>query len=78
MRGTEFDFWASIICNAVWILLGLLCILSALGLVGELLTWWLFGLGLILGGVLGILLTLRGARGEKREHSAPDTTEPLL
>ena len=52
------DFYLSIIANIIWILLGLLCILSALGLVGELLTWWLFGIGIIIGGSLGIIITL--------------------
>jgi len=53
------DFWVSIICNTIWVLLGLLCFFSALGLVGEILTWWLFGVGLVLGGCMGIFLTAR-------------------
>ena len=52
------DFWLSMICNIVWILLGILCFLSALGLVGEILTWWLFGVGLVLGGSMGIIITV--------------------
>ena len=52
------DYWLSIICNIIWILLGLLCILSAMGMVGVLLTWWLFGIGLALGGILGIIITV--------------------
>jgi hypothetical protein len=55
----RFDFWAAVICNAIWILLGVLCFLSAMGWVGEVLTWWLFGIGLILGGCIGIYLTVR-------------------
>ena len=54
----SIDFYLSIIANIVWILLGFLCILSALGLVGELLTWWLFGIGIIIGGSLGIIITI--------------------
>jgi hypothetical protein len=54
------DLWLSVLCNAIWIALGIVCFLSALGMVGELLTWWLFGLGLVGGGILGILLTIRG------------------
>ena len=51
------DFWLSMTCNMIWVLLGVLCFLSALGMVGALLTWWLFGIGLALGGILGIIIT---------------------
>lgn len=54
----RIDFYLSIVANIVWILLGFLCILSALGLVDELLTWWLFGIGIIIGGSLGIVVTI--------------------
>jgi hypothetical protein len=53
------DFWVSMISNTIWVFLGLLCFFSALGYVGEILTWWLFGVGLVLGGGMGIFLTAR-------------------
>jgi hypothetical protein len=51
----KLDFWFGITSNIIWIGLGVICFLSAAGLVSELATWWLFGIGLIVGGFMGLI-----------------------
>ena len=52
-------FWLGIIANTIWIVLGLVCILAAVGILSELVTWWLFGIGLIAGGLMGVTAMFR-------------------
>ncbi len=58
----NLDFWLGITSNFIWIGLGVICFLSAAGLVSELATWWLFGFGLIAGGVMGLVSILRSKK----------------
>jgi hypothetical protein len=56
------DFWLGIAANVIWIGLGGVCLLSVGGVISELATWWLFGIGLIAGGVMGLISLLRAAK----------------
>jgi hypothetical protein len=57
----DFVFRLGIAANFIWIGLGLVCFLAAAGVVSELATWWLFGIGLVAGGVMGLISMLRSA-----------------
>ena len=54
-----FDFWLGIAANIIWIGLGVVCFLGVGGVIPEVATWWLFGTGLIAGGVMGLVSLLR-------------------
>ena len=57
----NLDFWFGIAANSIWIGLGVVCFLGVGGVIPEVTTWWLFGIGLIAGGVMGLISLLRTA-----------------
>jgi hypothetical protein len=59
MMKKDIDFWLGIAANSIWIGLGIVCFLGVGGAISELATWWLFGIGLVAGGVMGLISLLR-------------------